>query len=194
MKIKAALLDLGNVVLELDIPRAFQALGIEEPWEKLSHWEQHHLYETGKISTDEFIGVATTFFKLKLSREDFISKWNLIVKGVLPGVDELLAELSAQLPLHALSNTNPLHLEHYKPMKGMEHLTSIFASHELGYRKPDPAIYKSALTKLGLKPHEVLFVDDMPENVEAARHLGMPAEVCMTSCHRLKQIFDQYRN
>ena len=39
--------------------------------------------------------------------------------------------------------------------------------------KPDPRIYHIALERLGVRPEEAVFVDDMPVNVEAARALGM---------------------
>jgi putative hydrolase of the HAD superfamily len=49
----------------------------------------------------------------------------------------------------------------------------IVYSAEEGLAKPDPAIYQRALERLGVEPAEAVFVDDMPENVEAARALGM---------------------
>jgi glucose-1-phosphatase len=192
MKPKVVFLDLGNVVLELNIQTAFEALGIKDPWEKLSRWNQHHLYETGKISTEEFILQTGQYFSLKIENAEFIQKWNLIVKGVLPGVADVLKKMKPVTKLYALSNTNSLHLEHYQKMPGMEHFDAIFASHLLGYRKPEPEIYQAALSTLDLQPEEALFIDDMPENVEAARRLGMHAEVCMTSSRRLEEIFHQY--
>jgi putative hydrolase of the HAD superfamily len=46
-------------------------------------------------------------------------------------------------------------------------------SYQLGIAKPDPAIYRYALEKLGTQPAETLFIDDKAENVEAAVALGM---------------------
>ena len=47
----------------------------------------------------------------------------------------------------------------------------------VGLRKPDPAIYRLTIDRLGdeLQPHECLFVDDNELNVEAARELGLRA-------------------
>lgn len=43
-----------------------------------------------------------------------------------------------------------------------------------GVRKPDPAIYRLALERLGVaEPDRALFVDDLASNVEAARSLGV---------------------
>ena len=39
--------------------------------------------------------------------------------------------------------------------------------------KPDPEIYHLLLEKLGTAPEEILFLDDKPENIEAARHQGI---------------------
>ena len=50
----------------------------------------------------------------------------------------------------------------------------------VGIRKPDPGIYELALERLGLRGEEVVFVDDLEHNVEAARALGM-AGVVFTS-------------
>ena len=47
----------------------------------------------------------------------------------------------------------------------------------LGVAKPDPRAFLLALEGLGLAPEETLYLDDDPENVEAARRLGLRAEV-----------------
>ena len=46
-------------------------------------------------------------------------------------------------------------------------------SSEIGIAKPDARIYHQALEKLNVRPEELIFVDDMPANVEAAKALGM---------------------
>ncbi len=48
---------------------------------------------------------------------------------------------------------------------------------ELGVTKPDPAIYRHCLKALGCEPGQTLFFDDRPNNVEAARELGMEAHI-----------------
>jgi putative hydrolase of the HAD superfamily len=46
----------------------------------------------------------------------------------------------------------------------------------VGMRKPDPAIYRLTMERLGgLAPEEHLFVDDNELNIEAARDLGLHA-------------------
>ena len=48
-------------------------------------------------------------------------------------------------------------------------------SHEEGVRKPDPRIYAIAAERLGVHPGEIIFLDDLSENIDAARAFGMHA-------------------
>ncbi len=51
----------------------------------------------------------------------------------------------------------------------------IVYSHEAGLCKPDPRIYQLACDGLGVPPAGMVFLDDLPENVAAARQAGMHA-------------------
>lgn len=46
-------------------------------------------------------------------------------------------------------------------------------SYEVGRVKPDPEIYRLLLEKYDLKPQECVFIDDMPQNIEMAKSLGI---------------------
>jgi putative hydrolase of the HAD superfamily len=50
---------------------------------------------------------------------------------------------------------------------------AIIISAEEGIAKPDARIYHIAAERLGVLPSEAVFVDDMEENVQAARAVGM---------------------
>jgi putative hydrolase of the HAD superfamily len=50
-------------------------------------------------------------------------------------------------------------------------------SGEVGIRKPDPAIYELAAERLGLRPEQCVFVDDLPGNLKPARAIGMATVV-----------------
>jgi len=51
---------------------------------------------------------------------------------------------------------------------------SIF-SYEVKTRKPDPGIYKTMLERIDTLPEQALFIDDVQENVDGARAVGMHA-------------------
>jgi len=56
---------------------------------------------------------------------------------------------------------------------GFGQLTDVIIySHEAGISKPDPRIYHLACARLGIRPEEMIFLDDVEANVAAARDLG----------------------
>lgn len=50
---------------------------------------------------------------------------------------------------------------------------TVVDSHEVGMRKPNPAIYMLTLERLGAQPGRTAFLDDLVANVDAARRLGI---------------------
>jgi putative hydrolase of the HAD superfamily len=50
---------------------------------------------------------------------------------------------------------------------------ALVISGEVGMRKPEPAIYQLAAERLGVRPEECVFVDDLVENVRGAAAAGM---------------------
>lgn len=48
-----------------------------------------------------------------------------------------------------------------------------FYSHEVGHAKPDPRYFEHVLNRTGLNARTTLFIDDLPENLDVARALGL---------------------
>jgi FMN phosphatase YigB (HAD superfamily) len=94
----------------------------------------------------------------------------------LDGMEQLVVELKrAGYSMHALSNYS-MWYELIEESLGMSRYVEwSFVSCLTGLRKPDPQTYLNAARTLGVAPGECLFVDDRPENIEAARALGMDA-------------------
>ena len=92
----------------------------------------------------------------------------------LPGMAELLDDLAGRVERVTASNY-PVWIEQV----ARDHLTGrierVLASCHLGARKPDEVFYTRLLDAVGAEAHEVLFVDDRTENVEAARDVGIDA-------------------
>jgi epoxide hydrolase-like predicted phosphatase len=64
-------------------------------------------------------------------------------------------------------------------------------SHEVGLAKPNRRIYELACERFGLSPDEVIFVDDVPSNVDAARALGMSAVHFRDTASALRELGEQ---
>ncbi|GBF06609.1 HAD family hydrolase [Deinococcus aerius] len=111
------------------------------------------------------------------------------------GAREVLAGLRARgLRIGVLSNTLPS-IDRTLRALGLDDLVDVaVASCTVGAHKPEARAFTSALERLGLPAGAVLFVDDRPENVEAARALGMRAvqiDLCGRvpgALHRLRDV------
>jgi putative hydrolase of the HAD superfamily len=51
-------------------------------------------------------------------------------------------------------------------------------SYQVQEIKPEPKIYQTLLKRYGLKPEESLFIDDLKENIIAAKNLGITGIIC----------------
>jgi FMN phosphatase YigB (HAD superfamily) len=67
--------------------------------------------------------------------------------------------------LDELNQSTPFH----------HHFDYVFNSYHLKKTKRDPSIFRDVCTLLGLRPKEVLFVDDNLENVKRAARQGLRA-------------------
>ena len=87
--------------------------------------------------------------------------------------------------LYVLSNYSAYMLEQTRSDKlpFLKNMDGVIFSCEVQQIKPEPPIYKTLLTRFGLKPEECVFLDDRSENCEAARKLGIHA----IEFHDLKQ-------
>jgi putative hydrolase of the HAD superfamily len=49
----------------------------------------------------------------------------------------------------------------------------VFLSYEMGLKKPDKRIYEKVVEEIGAKPEQCLFFDDLEENLNAAKEVGL---------------------
>lgn len=103
-----------------------------------------------------------------------------------PGVGTIIRELhDSGVRTAVLSNTNELHWARHMP--GPDGSPADFptiglvryrlASHLMRLAKPGMAIFREAEGLIGARAGEILFFDDVQENVDAARRAGWRAEL-----------------
>lgn len=94
----------------------------------------------------------------------YLSEWD---KGVrhLPGIGDLLTALAAEYRLAVVSNTQEADLVpgHLEAMGVRQLFDTVVTSFEVGWRKPHPTIYTTALNELGITPGAAVFVGDTYE-------------------------------
>jgi len=186
--IRTLLFDMGNVLLffshELMCARMGSLCG------KSSNDIRHILfstgmqaaYERGHMSTQEFFEQ----FQNAVGRADFEARDLLqaasdIFELNAPLVPILDALKVCGYRLVLLSNTSVSHFDFVqRRFDVLKRFDDCVVSFEVGAIKPEPAIFESALRKIGCAPHEAFFTDDIPENVSTAREFGLQAELYTT--------------
>jgi putative hydrolase of the HAD superfamily len=89
---------------------------------------------------------------------------------------EHIRHLRSQGYRTALLSNAPADLPEYLEQLGIvDAFDVIVISGVEGVAKPDPEIYRRALGRLDVAPHQAVFIDDMRVNVEAARRAGLRA-------------------
>jgi epoxide hydrolase-like predicted phosphatase len=88
-----------------------------------------------------------------------------------PQMLELVAQVRARCATALL--TNNVAGAGWRPTFPFELFDVVIDSSEVGVRKPDPLIYEELIRRVGLPAGRIAFVDDLPENLPAAQHLGI---------------------
>ena len=107
--------------------------------------------------------------------ELYRSHWREMLTGEMPGMRELLIELRVKgYEIYGLTNwsmeTFPEAREHFGILQLIDRYVVSGAERLV---KPDPRLFRVLLDRYDLKAEECTFVDDNPDNVAAARALGM---------------------
>ena len=181
--IRLVIFDLGNVVFEVINQNAFRYWAQVTPFPEEYFAEHHvpdlvfHQFERGELTPVEFYEALIRYEKLNLSFEDFSEGWNSVFGEVYPEIHSALKRITDSVFLTALTNTNELHYKVWsnKYAETLKLFEKIFISYQLGFRKPEERAFRHVSKAFNIKPHEILFFDDVVENIEKANALGMHA-------------------
>jgi HAD superfamily hydrolase (TIGR01509 family) len=107
----------------------------------------------------------------------FDERWVETIGGPIEENIALLRRLKAAgRPVYGLSNFATVKFALARQMFDvLNEFDHCVVSGHVGVAKPSPRIFEILFEGVGRKPHELLFVDDSPRNVEAAEALGMAA-------------------
>jgi len=189
MAIKNIIFDLGGVLLNLDFKRTYDALkklGINNPEEiiRLGHGSVILKdQESGAITDEEFIQSLKKLGAVSVKDSDIIDAWNRLLVDFPKDRIEWLTGLKKNYRLFLFSNTNGIHLKHFRKLYSDtynnavfdDHFEKAYYSHIVGISKPDLKAYELVIRENDLSAGETLFIDDSLVNVEAARQAGLQA-------------------
>ena len=132
-------------------------------------------YDKGDMTSEEFFSYIKETFGLNISFLQFKRIWTEIFTEN-KGVGDLIERLKKDFTLFLLSNTNELHFTYIKESFPVVHKFDRWVlSYETGLSKPDPEIYRLALSQAGVKPSEAIFIDDITGHVRGAQSVGIRA-------------------
>ncbi|HEX9028862.1 MAG TPA: HAD-IA family hydrolase, partial [Anaerolineales bacterium] len=133
----------------------------------------------GKAELREVLPSFLSNWGWKASVQDFIVVWLETENAPDPRILEAVRSLRQAGYLCGLATSQERCRAEYmtKQMGFAQAFDWLFFSCDLGCQKPDPDYYQKVTDELGLNATEILFFDDLPDNVAAARACGWNAEV-----------------
>jgi epoxide hydrolase-like predicted phosphatase len=137
-------------------------------------------FDLGQITEDDIIDYFSLYSHIDSSKEviqEQVDSYLVLNTELLATIQELKDE---GYRIVLLTNANASFFERklypkYPDFKNI--FDEIIISSEIGIVKPNTAIYRYALEKIGVDPEESLFVDDRKINVDSAIRIGMHGHI-----------------
>jgi putative hydrolase of the HAD superfamily len=180
IQIKTVLFDLGNVLAYIDFSAFWRDLGFLRAEEIVPFRDGYTSltlqYETGYISTDDYLNGLRTVFNNKFTIVQLEQAFSCIIRSPVEGIAEIIQKVSQTHQTALVSNTNEIHYSYTQSKVPI--LTSLqkhYLSYQLHVMKPARGFYDAIIRDQKIFPSKMLFIDDVTENVKAAKYAGMQA-------------------
>jgi FMN phosphatase YigB (HAD superfamily) len=196
-KVRLVCFDLGGVLVRVRTawPELCRAAGFEVRGESAGEIAEKarqqlgQAFQTGELSVEAWIAEVCATLGSLYAAEELTALHDAVLVEEYAGVGAVIDELHrAGIETACLSNTNAAHwatLMHHDGARSLvgeprypavRNLRSHFASHLMRLTKPAPDIYRAFERSTGRSGGEILFFDDLAENIAAARAVGWNAE------------------
>lgn len=175
------LCDIGGVLLNVDFSRSISKLShmsaISEQVlrERIFHSGFKEKHDLGEISSFEFYkkilpegSISYPHFKVVWS--DIFTENKEVINYVM--------SLSKHFYIYIASNTDPIHYEFiHKNYPWLSMFDGFGLSFNLKAAKPSSGFFFKLCKEFCISYTDMIFIDDLNENVEAANHLGIASHV-----------------
>jgi putative hydrolase of the HAD superfamily len=183
--LRGVIFDYGGVLVEFqpaaDLRRLETLAGIEPDSFEAIYWKHRAAYDKDELDGPAYwervgreVGRSYRPEQIQALIDADTKSWTHQNATMVRWVQALQA---AGIATAILSNMGVELRAHVEQLPWMRAFPVRVYSCELKVKKPDAAIYERCLQELGISPGQALFLDDRVENVEAARALGLRAEV-----------------
>jgi 2-haloacid dehalogenase len=179
-KIKAIVFDYGMVLLEWDPRRIFEHAfpagpqAVQAFLDEIQFMDWHKQQDNGRSFAEAIAERRVQFPQYAHILPDYDRYWSESVVGPIEGSVKILQRLKqAGYPLYGLSNYPAEKFRLDRPRFAFfDWFEDMVISGEVHLSKPDPAIYRLLLEKIGRPAEECLFIDDSAANIASAQKLG----------------------
>jgi epoxide hydrolase-like predicted phosphatase len=178
--IKLLIFDMGKVFIHFDWGRTYDAFveitkrDLEKV--KTAFAAVYFPYERGHITTQDVIDHLNKELESNLTVAEFSALWTSTLDEDKEMTQLLQTLRATKLPMYLLSNINETSFGHLQNNFNVsQHFDELVLSYEVGHIKPAPEIYHEVLNRSKMPAENCLFIDDMKENIEAARAIGINA-------------------
>ena len=133
--------------------------------------------DNGELGPDAYLQALGELLGRPVPRSDWLDARRRAMTASAD-VLVLVERLRQRCPVALLTNNSPLIAEHMdllSPEIARQFEGSLFASGSLGAAKPRAEAFLRCVERLGMRPADVLYVDDLADNAEAARNAGLQA-------------------
>ena len=194
-KIRAIISDIGRVIVGVDVSRAMQGLSTSIPlspkeiWSAIEKDPRFVDLQDGRITARDWHLHIVRRLGGNLTYDQFTQAWNAALLPETLQPDSLWAGLSKKYRLSLLSNTDPIHVAHMEStFTFFKYFPVRIYSCVVGSSKPNPVIYQDALRATKVKANEAVYIDDLEENVAAAKSLGMIGVHCAVPANLVESL------
>jgi putative hydrolase of the HAD superfamily len=179
-QINTVLFDLGNVLAYIDFSAFWRDLGFLRAEEIVPFKDGYTAltlqYETGYISTDDYLNGLRTVFNNKFTIVQLEQAFSGIIQQPVEGMVDIVKRVSTIHQTALVSNTNEIHYRlSLTKFEGLKIFQKHYLSYQLRVMKPARGFYDTIIKDQGILPSKMLFIDDIADNVKAAKSAGIQA-------------------
>jgi putative hydrolase of the HAD superfamily len=193
--IEAVIFDLGRVLVAIDdtllVERLFKGLDAGDTQQLARRTMSAPAmveFNTGRIDAQAFYERMRHAYQWDFDFNTFCELWCRIFYP-MEGMQDLVMQLRGTVKLGLLSDTDPVHWNHIiTTWPWISVFEKPTLSYQVGVMKPEPPIYLVAADNINTPPEKCLYIDDLEDNVIAARAVGMSA-VRFENVAQLKNVF-----
>ena len=144
--------------------------------------------DKGSIGYEEYVEhtVSAVPARLEETVRNFFRGWPEYISPIRDTVGLIEKLCEKDVPVYLLSNAPAYFAEWASGYEVLKNFSGTVFSAPLKMAKPDPQIYRYLFETFSLKPEECFFIDDLKENIEAGRALGMDGIVFKGNIQEVK--------